>query len=73
MSSILHYFERIGIALSVLLNVLIGGASNQTFSARNWEWKRRGKINLVWLIDAVLGVDHCSDCWAYWVIRKNKW
>lgn len=49
----LKYFYRIGIALSVLLNVVLGGYSNQTFSARNWGWKRSKKPNLVWLIDAI--------------------
>lgn len=64
------YFVRIGIALSVLLNVVLGGYSNQTFSARNWEWKRRKKPNLVKLIDYFLGADHCSECWVYWKVRK---
>lgn len=45
------YLMRVGIALSVLLNVLLGGQSNQTFSARNWGWKREGKANLVFIID----------------------
>ena len=47
------YVSRIGIALSVLLNVILGGYSNQTFSARNWGWYREGKWNLVWFIDGV--------------------
>lgn len=50
---VLMYFGRIGIALSVLFNVILGGYSNQTFSARNWGWKRQGKPNIVWLIDGV--------------------
>ena len=37
MESLFKYFERVGIALSVLLNVVLGGYSNQTFSARNHE------------------------------------
>ena len=64
------YLERVGIALSVLLNVLLGGYSGQTFSARNWEWKRNGKINIVFLIDLMLGRDHCACCWVYWRVRK---
>lgn len=47
------YFARIGIALSVLLNVILGGKSNQTFSARNWDLKRRKKPNMVNCIDNV--------------------
>lgn len=67
------YFERIGIALSVLLNVLLGGYSNQTFSARNYDWKRRGLPNLVWFIDLLFWFDpdHCLDAWTYWFIRKE--
>lgn len=49
----LEYIKRVGIALSVLFNVLTGGSSNQTFSARNWDRKRRGLINAVVLIDAL--------------------
>lgn len=65
------YFYRVGIALSVLLNVVLGGYSNQTFSARNWEWKRTGRYNIVWLIDAITSRDHCSVSWAYWATRKG--
>jgi hypothetical protein len=65
----LKYFKRIFIALSVLLNVILGGKSNQTFSARNYQWKKSNKLNLVWLIDTILGKNHCVDAWAYWIIR----
>jgi len=66
------YLVRILIALSVLLNVVLGGRLNQTFSARNWEWKRNKKINVVRLLDALLGDGHCSRAWAYWKVRR-KW
>jgi len=66
------YLVRILIALSVLTNVVLGGRLNQTFSARNWEWKRNGKTNLVRLLDALLGDGHCSRAWAYWKVRR-KW
>jgi len=67
------YIERVGIALSVLLNVTLGGYSNQTFSARNYEWKRQGKPNAVWLIDKLffLDSDHCLRSWTYWIVRKD--
>lgn len=68
-----RYFERVGIALSVLLNVLLGGHSNQTFSARNWHWKKNNKPNIVYLIDLTLGQGHCSECWVYWKVREGKW
>ena len=65
-----QYLLRVGIALSILLNVILGGYSNQTFSARNWDWKKRGRPNMVWLIDKILGKDHCVYCWVYWKVRK---
>ena len=50
------YFLRVGIAISVLLNVILGGYSNQTFSARNYDWKKRGRPNLVFLIDGIFNL-----------------
>ena len=68
---LVNYLKRILIAISVLMNVILGGKLNQTFSARNWEWKRNGKPNISWLIDKVLGKDHCSRCWSYWKTRRQ--
>lgn len=65
------YLRRILIAISILTNVILGGSLNQTLSARNWEWKRKGKPNLVWLIDKLLGEDHCCHSWSYWKVRRN--
>lgn len=59
--------------MSVLFNVLTGGSSNQTFSARNWQWKKDGRFNLVWIIDKLAGKDHCAECWVYWKVRDGKW
>jgi hypothetical protein len=67
---VIRYITRVAIALSVLINVLTGGASNQTFSARNWDWKRRGLPHIVWVIDLILGKEHCMQCWVYWKVRK---
>lgn len=69
----LQYLSRVGIALSVLTNVILGGQSNQTFSARNWIWKKQGKPNLVWLIDRLAWTDpdHCLHSYLYWYTRKN--
>ena len=64
-----NYVLRNGAALSILLNTLTGGPSNQTFSARNWEWKRNKRPNLVWLIDhlaSMIEEDHCMCRWVYW-------
>lgn len=72
MDNIRKYFERVGIALSVLLNVILGGYSNQTFSARNYDRKRNGKANIVWLIDTVFCEEgHCLKSWTYWILRKE--
>jgi hypothetical protein len=67
------YVIRVGIALSVLLNVVLGGASNQTFSARNWQRKKDNKPNMVWVIDKLIGNGHCAECWVYWKVREGKW
>ena len=64
------YLKRVGVALSVLLNVTLDGPSNQTFSARNWQRKKDSKFNFVWCIDLILGSDHCVMSWVYWSVRK---
>ena len=74
--TLINYVSRIGIALSVLFNVLMFGPSNQTFSARNWGWKREGKFNLVPIIDFVAwyvfrDANHCQFSWVYWRVRKD--
>lgn len=70
---VVRYFSRVGTAVSVLLNVLLGGPSNQTLSARNYELKRSGKLNIVWLIDILFfwDKDHCMNSWLYWFMRKD--
>lgn len=73
---LINYLSRVGIALSVLLNVILFGPSNQTFSARNWMWKRKKKPNLVPVIDWIAYAiardqDHCQTSWVYWRVRKD--
>lgn len=70
----LNYVLRVGITVSVLLNVVTGGASNQTFSARNYIWKHEGRRNLVDVIDRIFFWEpqHCMQCWVHWVIRENR-
>jgi len=72
------YTRRIWVAISVLLNVILGGSSNQTFSARNYGWKKEHKPNIVWLIDFLFRVllkdyDHCLQAWVYWYVRKSSY
>jgi hypothetical protein len=73
MPKLVKYFYKVGIAFSVLFNVILGGESNQAFSARNYNWKKEGKPNLVWLIDAIFWFDpdHCMQSWVYWYTRKQ--
>jgi hypothetical protein len=63
-----QYIHRLRIAISILLNVILGGKSNQTFSARNWALKLENKPNLVWLIDRLFWYDpaHCQMEWVFW-------
>lgn len=65
---VLQYINRLFIACSILLNVILGGKSNQTFSARNYAWKIAHKPNLVWLIDTILWFDenHCEVSYEFW-------
>ena len=71
---ILRYFVRIGSALSVLINVILGGKSNQTLSARQYDLKKRGKFNLVRIIDLVFfwHPQHCLSSWTNWYIIEKK-
>lgn len=74
LSKVFRYLTRVLVAISVLINVLIFfGPSNQTFSARNYDWKKRGKPNLVRIIDTIFWFDphHCQMSWVYWRSRKD--
>ena len=71
-TGLVTYLLRVVTAMSVLLNVILGGKLNQTFSARNWDWKKNNKPNMSRLIDALLGKGHCSRSWSYWIVRR-KW
>tara|TARA_Y100000389_G_scaffold201976_1_gene246069 strand:+ start:14525 stop:14896 length:372 start_codon:yes stop_codon:yes gene_type:complete len=69
----IKYLKRLLIATSIFFNVLVGGYSNQTFSARNYYWKRQGKPNLVAIIDFIFWWDpeHSMLSWVYWRSRKD--
>lgn len=73
LEALLKYIDRVAVAISVLLNVLLLGNSNQTFSARNWQRKRDGKYHLCGLIDKLFWYqpDHCLTSWIYWRVRKD--
>ena len=65
------YLKSVLRALSILMNVILGGAMNQTFSARNYQRKKDDKKNLVSLIDMLLGEDHCMLCWVRWRLTEQ--
>lgn len=58
--------------LSIRINMLLGGEKDQTFSARNHERKRQGLPNVTWLIDLLLGENHCLLCWVNWKVRTRE-
>lgn len=70
-SASLDYVRRVATALSILINVVLGGMSNQTIAARNWELKRRNKLNVVVLIDYMKGKGYCLLCWTHWRLRSK--
>ena len=66
------YATRLGTATSVLINVILGGASNQTLSARNYQLKRDGKQHFVPFINFLFrDPNHCMESWVYWRMRKD--
>jgi len=68
-----RYIKRVGIAFSIFINVVLGGHSGQTFSARNHQWKKDKKYNIVFLIDIIIfwDRDHCMHSWVYWRTGRN--
>lgn len=69
----IRYLDRVSISFSVLLNVILGGPSNQTFSARNYEWRKSGYWNIVWVLDTIFffDPDHCLNDWLYWKTSRD--
>ena len=70
-SSTGSYCLRVLISLSMLLNVVTGGRVHQPFSARNWQWKKENKFNLVYIIDMCYGESHCMHSWIRWTTRQE--
>ena len=58
------------VKLSIKINKMLGGEAQQTFSARNWQRKRDGLPNMVFIIDSILGKGHCVECWINWKTRR---
>jgi hypothetical protein len=66
------YLMRVLAAGSTLLNVILGGPTNQTFSARNYERKRHGKNHITFIIDLIFFSDpeHCLGAWVTWSVQE---
>jgi len=41
-----------------------------TFATRQWQRKKDKRINLVWLVDKVMGEDYCVLQWVNWRLSK---
>lgn len=50
------YTGNLGVALSIMLNAILGGRSREPFSARAWRTEARF---LIWLIDGLHSPQHC--------------
>ncbi len=68
------YIGRVLHTFSMLLNVILGGELNQTFSARNYQRKRENKKNVCFLIDIIFyyDTDHCMLSWTHWKLWSSK-
>jgi hypothetical protein len=71
-STMKRYVKRVFRASSILFNVILGGMDDQTFAARNWVRHKRGKVNLVRVLDYVYGPDHCVSEWVDWSLSKLR-
>jgi hypothetical protein len=60
-------------ASSRLVNAVLGGEGDTTFSAYSYELKLRGSMwgyIRVWFVDSILGKGHCLDGWE-WHQERN--
>jgi hypothetical protein len=58
------YGHNLFIAADQLFNALIGGYPDETYSSRAWR-ERESKPFRRWLLDFVLGKDHCERAWNW--------
>ena len=66
------YLFRILVMVSCLFNAFVFGKAYQSFSVRNWDWKRRNRYHVVPVIDFFLGKDHCMESWVTWRLARDK-
>ena len=67
-----YYTKKSLLKVSMVFNRLLLGEPDQTFSTRNWIWKKQNKFNLVFAIDILLGQGHCMESWIKWIIKNKK-
>lgn len=67
-----QYITRVARAVSVLINVVLGGADEQTFSARQHELRRRQRRNCARMIDMIFGYHHCQESWVHWRLNTKR-
>lgn len=69
------YIFRVGIALSILVNAILGGKNNQTFSAGQHARKQKHRWNVCWVIDTFFWFEkssgHCQQSWVKWELIDN--
>lgn len=67
-----QYIIRVARAVSVLINVVLGGADEQTFSARQHELRRQQRRNCSRIIDTIFGCHHCEESWVHWRLNTKQ-
>ena len=67
------WLMQVGKALSRLLNAILGGEGDTTFSAYSYHLllagSRWGRLRVA-LVDRLLGKNHCLEAWAWHASRR---
>lgn len=76
MKKIIEYFNNILASFFAFINVLLGGPIYQSFAARNYDLRKRGKFNITFLIDVMFFVfrgrkNHCMHSWIDWTLKNT--
>lgn len=64
---------QVGVALSQLLNTVLGGWADESTSSRAWRAHKRSRrwAAMRRLIDALLGRDHCKQAFLSEIVRAQ--
>jgi len=63
---VIAYLWTVGVAISILINALLGGRKYQTTCARLHNLRFRGIHAPARIADALLGDGHCYSDWCKW-------